>query len=405
MRLINPNKYLPPSYDTIDDLCKEKKIELDEDGKDFVIDMASKYAGGNFYEPDYITRQIDDKLDTLSRKHKFNSYNQRENFIKNQKYHLEEKKVVCSDVLQNVDLNDIHGQTPIERAINFTYILNKLGFSKDAAKRTESFLKIKNLDKAIKDFFDIDSLSEVTNEFFDLKLDVICTISDKIDIVIPMMGNYIKKKDPEGKITEYRRMKSYDELRKIRKRRWAEFKFQKDLFWLKLANKEFDIRERLTKECKKQIVFLLIDSSGSMNSGERFQKALGVLLNRIKAVKRKEAEVYFALFDTKIHEIHEVINEEDCEKALALIKKKPSGGGTYTDRAIKAAIEFINNKLERKDLLKPELIVITDEDGSVSNITKNNLNNVKIHGITVTDYGNQYLKKLAESNQGMYLQI
>ena len=405
MRLINPDKYLPPSYDRIDELCKEKKIELDDNGKDFVIDMASKYAGGNFYDSDYIEEQIDDEVLKMTSKYRHDSYNQRNEFVQNQKLKFREKKMVCSDVLQNVNLDDIHGETPMDRAINFTFILNKLGFSKESAKRTESFLKIKNLDKEIKDLFGVENLSEVTNEFFDLKLDVICSISDKLDLVIPMKGNYIKVKDPEGKIVEHRRMKSYDELRKIRKRRWAEFKFQKDLFWLKLANKEFDIRERLTKETKKQLIFILIDSSGSMNGQDRFQKALGILLNRIKAVKRNEAEVYFALFDTKMHTIHEVIEQEDCDKALNYIKMKPSGGGTKTDIAIKSAIEYINIKLERKDLLKPELLVITDEDGSISNITKNNLNNIRIHGIAVTENGNNHLKRLANDNHGLYLQI
>lgn len=404
MKIIKPVNYIPPTYFEIEDLIKEKELKLDRGGKDFVIDLASKYAGGEFDTPENISESMNDEAMGLAGKFNDTGFNAKNERLTNIKRQLNRKYASLIDALKTIDLSDIRGETPIDRAINFSYLFNKLGGNKEALDRAKGFLSLKNK-KELKELLDldIDNLGSLPDDFFDNRLDIVCTISAKFDIIIPVKGISSLKKDVEGDILKHRPIKNINELKKIKKRNLALLVHEKDLFWNKLINKEFTVKERFSKVTKKQLIFILIDSSGSMD-GERFSKALGVLVNRIQAVKRKEAELYFAFFDGYMHGVHTVVTDDDCKSAMKFVKHTPSGGSTNTGAAVKSAIDFIDNKMKRDDLLKPELLVITDDDGSISDITLQNLNNTKIHGITVAS-SNSYLKQLAINNKGIYLQL
>ncbi len=196
-----------------------------------------------------------------------------------------------------------------------------------------------------------------------------------------------KSQEPTSHIRT-RSIRSLEELPKILHREHA---LPEELFWKRAVEKQVQRREYVKYEEQKQLIYILVDSSGSMDSGGRIQKAAGVVYNRLKAVLKDEAEIYIRFFDSSPKELQKATTAAEARQVLKGIKNKGaySGGGTNFKAAIDTAVQDIHKDKNRFHAC--DIVMVTDGEDQVRDI---NLKGLDLHVFSVgaTNHG---LKSLA----------
>ncbi len=212
-------------------------------------------------------------------------------------------------------------------------------------------------------------------------------------------GERTIQKDSHGLEIRSRQMESINELPKIAKSHWAFFMDHPELFWSKAFNLEYPVREHISRQSQKQLLYLLIDSSGSMSSGNRIQLALAVLLNRLKGVINGEALLQFRFFDTEVFTEYAVNTTSEAEKAIQMLQKNNfSGGGTNITHAIRMGVDSILKKQLTNGGINPHMAIVSDGCDSVS-LSLADLKGVTLHAFLIGDRNN-VLEQLAKASGG-----
>jgi uncharacterized protein with von Willebrand factor type A (vWA) domain len=212
--------------------------------------------------------------------------------------------------------------------------------------------------------------------------------------------------DPSGPEINWRRMKSLNELSQIRSSSLALLKVRPRLFRHKLVNREFNVRERGINRDQQQLLYVLIDGSGSMN-GPRVAMATGALLNRLRSVVKGDAQLFYRMFDNSPHQEHAAL---DAAAALAAVKhllkgSTFSGGGTNINAALWSGITAIKEKmLADPKLIKPEILLISDGEDNVS-LTFEELGGIRLHSLVCRAGKQASLKRLCAASKGVYVHL
>jgi hypothetical protein len=181
------------------------------------------------------------------------------------------------------------------------------------------------------------------------------------------------------------------------------------VFDAKLNKKELIKNQHLSKNNKKQLLYLLIDASGSMARAidgtdkglltrASLASTLGMALT--KKVMGDGGWVYLRFFAGCPGSLITAKSKEDTEYVcLKLALANYNGGGTCIESAIRAAAKDIS---EAKDeLARAELLMITDAEDSVNvtsikNVLKKvELNVLDVAGKAVSTVGYKGLKDIA----------
>jgi len=164
-----------------------------------------------------------------------------------------------------------------------------------------------------------------------------------------------------------------------------QFGYPDELFDKMLFDKDLKMKQYESRRKKKQVIYLLIDCSGSMD-GRNQTVACGIALAYVKKALTESSIYFYRFFDDHPHELKKVTNEQEAQKEVKyLMDYHYSGGGTSIDTAIHQAIDDINNpKLfkqeadDKSDLYdRADILVITDGGDTVS-LTKEFLEEKKI---------------------------
>jgi uncharacterized protein with von Willebrand factor type A (vWA) domain len=216
--------------------------------------------------------------------------------------------------------------------------------------------------------------------------------------------------DPEGDAFRSRGIYDMDEMLKLVQN---EHSYSRTMGMYRLVSQESTIREKGFYSIKKQLLYILLDVSGSMADEDRarVQRAGGIVLNRLGAVMRGEAELYLCPYDDNIHQEVQIKTKEEAFNALKFVREHHySGGGTDTPRAINHAIkriEAIGNA--NANLSKPDILVISDGlcgSRGVPSSSELLRNKIKIHAFMVAD--SDYTKewsRIARGTGGIALAI
>jgi len=189
--------------------------------------------------------------------------------------------------------------------------------------------------------------------------------------------------DPEGDNVRNRPIRNLGELAKVPKPSWAKYQKSRTLFWYEALSGQLPVRERGIRVERKQLLYLIIDCSGSMTEDQRVAKACGVLMNRLKAVLKGDAVLYWRLFDTRLHREHFVSTPEEAKAAMKdLAAGNLSGGGTAIDSCAREALARIEEIVKEGTTHRPELVVVTDGCDTVS-VEPRDLGLTRIHGFVV----------------------
>ena len=205
--------------------------------------------------------------------------------------------------------------------------------------------------------------------------------------------------DPNGRDVRYRPIRGLNELTRIPKGAWALATQAPALFMAKAMTGGLMVRERVTRIEKRQLLWILIDGSGSMK-GTKHHKATGVVLNRLRAAVDGDAEVHVSMFDTQVRKTWEAKTPAAAREALRAFRKENfSGGGTNVAAAVKETVAKIEKAMASGTLARPEIFVLTDEDTSAEGVSVGDLHGTVVHGFAM-ESENPGLRKLAQASGG-----
>ncbi|MFA6018124.1 MAG: vWA domain-containing protein [Patescibacteria group bacterium] len=455
-----PPTYISPSREEMKEAAK--KVELRGFAPDLVADLTNLAAGGRVNPPsvyrDEVVRRAEERLPAADSQGRWEIPVRKEGkkslaYTTNRmeavtakasetmRYHTN----VC-DFLQTVDLQKFPGGTPLEQAMACLKLLSKQKGGEGAggeggeplpifadSQRPEGIAEsmhetmdmVDSLSDDEKDMIDPDGENhEIESEESDgqktgekklnaLKVAedisegsdkrVMLDISRQLDQFTKLQVRKNKKQevDPAGDEVRRRPIRNLGELSRVSPTAWATRQENPTYFLYQAVTGQLPIRERVTTIEKKQSIFILVDGSGSM-SGKRHWKATGVVMNRLKAVLAGDAEVFLSVFDTSMGHVDHAGTPEEARKLVKKFQSKNfSGGGTDIAASIKAAHAFIEKKIaEGAALYRPEIVVLTDDDTSVSSLKRTDIPGTKVHGFAM-DVANKSLIDFARSTGGV----
>ena len=206
--------------------------------------------------------------------------------------------------------------------------------------------------------------------------------------------------NPEGGDVRNRPIRSLGEIARVAKPAWATYQKSRALFWYEAVSGRLPVRERGDRQERKQLLYVIIDCSGSMRDGHRAAKACGVLMNRLKAVLKGDAVLYWRLFDSKCHAEHFVSTPAEAKRAMQeLARGNFSGGGTAIDACSREALARIDEIYQEGQTHRPELVVVTDGDDRVG-LSPEDLGQTRLHAFVV-ECSNTALTDLAVKTGGV----
>jgi len=207
----------------------------------------------------------------------------------------------------------------------------------------------------------------------------------------------------DGDQTRMRMMTAYDELPRMAPAAWAIKVASGKYFRYRLATKSFMVREKIKRSDKKQLFYAMLDRSKSMQQGERIYKMLAILMNRLRAVMRREAVLGYSFFDS---DVHEEVMVNDIEEAQQEIRRLEydffMGDDTDINLALREGIRRIRTVVDDIEAERPELIIVTDGDHGI-NVKPQELKGIVLHVFIVEEH-NQDLIQLAKKTGGVALQ-
>lgn len=443
----NPSPtYLPPTREEMK--AAAGKAGVRRFAPQLVEDIVNLAAGGQMNPPSVyrpiVEKWAEDNLAVPDSNGRWNINGQytkdraaviRNSVDKRMKYHQN----VC-DFLGSLDIDDLPGSTPLDKAMSLLKLLatqqggeNTGGegqievlpiFSDNdnpeatAAKLNEAVDIVDSLTEDEKQLIDdpVDSGDGSTSEGGDdptqtrkLAEDMLkgkekmIGISRHLDKLTRMQVRKQKKiePDPEGEEVRNRPMKHLGEIGRIPQSEWV---LPRPYRMYRHITGQTQVRERVTRIEKKQLLYIIVDCSGSMGSGQRIYKAGGIIMNRLKAVIAGEAELYIRMFDTSLKKEYHVSTPEEAREVMKqFTEKNYSGGGTDIPGCSKAAQKRIDEIIAQGAHYRPELVVITDGDDDTTSLSISDFPGTKLHAFVV-ECRNQHLVKLAERTGGVGVQ-
>jgi uncharacterized protein with von Willebrand factor type A (vWA) domain len=388
-RTTPPAHYLTPTAEEM--RAAAQKVGLAKYSRDLAADLAHIASGGTINPPsaykEHIRSMVEEKISSPS---EFSEGNKKKTgwqlkdrswtTSKAMKVAEETEKVlryhqnVC-DFLHTVEMDGVPGSSPLEQTMNLLKLLSKKKGGEGGGEAGESlpiFVDNDNPEKTageLNKLLDtVESLTDDEKELLDPNQDAdagasdgngddglqkmklaeqmlagkeeMLRISRNLDKLTRMQVRRQRKveADPSGDDVRKRPIAHMGELSKIGSSDWALRQASPSYFLYKAATEQLSVRERVVTIERKQLLYIIIDCSGSMGSGQRIFKAGGVLMNRLKAVIESEAELYVRLFDTSLkQEYHAGTPAEAKELIRHFTEKNYSGGSTDISGCARAA--------------------------------------------------------------------
>jgi len=440
-RTLPPAHYISPSREEMREVAQ--KVGLSKFSPDLAADIANLCAGGKILPPsaykEQVKNAVEGKLPTPNSRGQWQLKSGEYTTSKAMKFADEVEKVVryhqnVCDFLQTVEVENLPGSSPLEQAMNCLKLLSKMsaGGGEGGAESLPIFAeKAEEAGEKINQILDqVESLTQDEKELLDPDSDeksgtekaeaedaqqkmslaedmlsgkeIMLSISRNLDKLTRMQVRKSKKQeaDPAGDDIRKRPIRHMGELNKIERSYWGIRQQSKCYFDYLAVTGNIPVRERVTTIEKKQLLYIIIDCSGSMGSGQRIFKAGGILMNRLKAVIAGEAELYVRLFDTSLKtEYHAGTPAEAKELIKHFTEKNYSGGSTDISGCAILAQKRIEEIIANGATYRPELVVITDGDDSI-NLKISDFKGTKMHAFVV-ECSNTKLCELAKTTGGV----
>ena len=448
MRTKPPAYYITPNERDMKKAAK--RLKLKEYPSELIQDMSNIAAGGKIV-PSTIYRHIVAKntnpgpMDSDGEYTYFDlegdrHYTRDANIAKRNRinYKVREHENT-TDFIKTIDFDEVPGLSPLEQSMTIFKMLCEQNRTSDGnndeipenLKNHNSFNQQtsgQNQAKRFNDIFNqLRNMTEIEKELIthtgagkeespdtqlkraELAADMVkgkeiwLKISRQLDRIVKMRTAKSNETEPnpDGDDIHHRPIRGFHEIHKLPP---TEYTIPKSYRMYKIATQATQIRERIIRTDKIQLLYIIIDCSGSME-GTKIHKAGGILMNRLKAVMKEEAIVYTRFFDTRLFTEHFANTPEKAKELIGHFQKENfNGGGTNIARCVRDSIKRINELLvEDPNLIRPELVVITDGEDRID-LTINDFGKTRMHSFLVNAH-NQQLSEIAIKTGGIGINI
>lgn len=185
------------------------------------------------------------------------------------------------------------------------------------------------------------------------------------------------------------RIKKTEDIKRILP---SQFALDDVLFLKKLISRELLKKKYMQRQEKRQILYMLVDSSGSMSSHVKGNltkidvcKAVAIAL--MKKMISNEDLFYFRWFTDRVDTLHIIETKEQAKKFLIeLVFGRAADGGTAIQNAIEVAVKDVRKKLH-KGMDLADILLVSDGDDNAVNVEYCNkiLEGIDMHTIMITD--------------------
>jgi hypothetical protein len=167
-----------------------------------------------------------------------------------------------------------------------------------------------------------------------------------------------------------------------------------DTFYMKYAKKELLCREFMIRQDKRQLVYILMDVSGSMQ-GDRAICAMSIALSLLRRVATNGDHYHMRMFEDRPHALMSASTKEEAQELCKkLLHMSFPGGGTDIQLAVLQAVDDIKkakvkDKLDKVelDLKNCQILTLTDGESSIDPKKVNEeRGNIKHHSV-ILGYG------------------
>ena len=397
MRYTNdvPNLILPPEATIRYTAEREGLGELTELEWDFTWDLLAKTGGAQvaaFDEDDAMTdAKIYAMLEADAFKRRYPDVVSRRVEVKfEEEYHMLQHQL--HHLLEHLDLNKIPGYNHLAKVIRVIKMVRRMKvlwvITRNVLTAVGALLQMVNdavqqaralsdEDRALLSQF-VDPFSQDPKgdaEFMGIELQLsginlpeVLRIARHLDTLSEFARGRSKLlPDPDGEDVKLRPIETLGELGKVGQQ---DLGLPSALRSLRAATGQFDIRAPHTKRLKKQLLFLVVDGSGSMLDFRALSasRAVGVLLNRLQAVIDGDAELFIRFFDYDLREKEYHAKDANSARELLRIISDPGqyqGNGTAFQATLTSASSRVGELLKSGELRAPEMVLVTDGEAPI----------------------------------------
>lgn len=270
------------------------------------------------------------------------------------------------DIIEEIDYDEFTGDTPLEKAHSYSEWLKHLEKErreaeegegdpdarkklKDAAKKGMTALREFQRLKKENEFAYGELAGNVSPEAAVLKprdkkvLEALSKISKLPTISLGKSKKLVP--DPGGKIIRTEVFEDFSDLPLV-----DHEDLNSPLFIKEALDGDILIQKQYSHKDLKQIIFLLIDRSGSMYSHVKQSYVKAVLLHLFEQVRKGDATVYVSSFEVGVDFYAKIDSEEVARKFLRAFNSI-GGGGTDIQSCVEHTQRCIlNGKLERHEV-------------------------------------------------------
>jgi hypothetical protein len=431
---INPANFIPPTTKTVEHIARREGLgELTQEEFDFVWDLLAKTAGAEVREFDEIEAQADAAAHALSEAQAFiarqsipshmndwsliRSFENDFHFYQHQRY----------DALVEVDLNQLPGYNKPTQAVRLLWLFRAMqrlwvlhiiriefGISFVEAL-ADAIVKVNNLsDKQmamLETFIGSDEPSEdaillgLQLSVSGIQIAEMLRIARTLSELAELQGRAKLTPDPNG---EEMTLRDIQELNELGKATQHAFTLPRRLRMQRAVSGELDVRNPRTRRAKKQLLFMVVDGSGSMlmDGALGASRAAGIVMNRLEAVINGDAELYLRFFDEELREQEFHADSPASARELMRIISDPAqylGRRTEFSSTLTAASKRAEELLSARGLRDPEIVFVTDGEAPVPALSA--LNDKKLHAFQVGEEENTELSDLARRSGGVGVYI
>lgn len=426
----DPKSFIPPTLETIEHIAKREGLgKLTQDELDFVWDLLAKTAGAEVRDFDEVEAQahaavhaMEEAQAFLSRGNNAAHYDERE--ITRQfeyQYHLHQHQRYSA--LVEVDLNQLPGYNKPTQAVRLLWLFRAMQRLWVFHIIVGSFVQV--LAHAISL---VDALSSNEIEMLEtfvggdepgedalmlgLELAVsgiqvaeMLRIARKLSELAELQGRAKLTPDPNGEETVLRDIQELSELGRATQN---AFTLPQRLRMQRAAMGELNVRDPRTRRAQKQLLFMVVDGSGSMLHDGLLgaSRAAGIVMNRLEAVIKGDAELYLRFFDGALREQEFHADSPDSARELMRIISDPTqylGNSTEFEETLRVASQRAEEILAARGLRDPEIVFVTDGEADVPSLSV--LDGKKLHVFQVGEEENYELSNLARQSGGVSVYI
>jgi hypothetical protein len=429
----DPASYIPPTQRTIEHIAQREGLgELTQEELDCIWDILAKTAGAEVREFDEVEAQADAASHALDEAQAFmarnpsldcDEWNVVEEF--EDQFHLHQHQRY--DALEQVDLNQLPGYNKPTQAVRLLWLframqrlwilriiyITGLSFIESLAA---AFDKIEALDEVQMEMLEAFVGSDNPNEeavllglqlaMSSIQVDEMLRIARTLSELAELQSDRAKlTPDPNGEEVV---LKDIEELRELGKASQSAFALPPRLRMQRAVSGELGVRDPRTRRDRKQLLFMVVDGSGSMLRDQCLgaSRAAGIVMNRLRAVIDGNAELYLRFFDGALREEEFHADSPESARDLMRIISDPGqymGNSTKFEDTLRAASNRSEVLLTARGLRDPEIVFITDGKAMVPDLST--LGGKKLHVFQVGEEEKTELSDLARQSGGVGIYV